>query len=73
MGHHSGAGQATHWKDVFDHCELTDGCLLGITTEDDFSNYSMTRKLESTYEDSAIAWPALRNDILCMAHVIQLA
>jgi len=33
----------------------------------------MTRKLQSTLEASAIQWPALRNDIPCMAHVIQLA
>jgi len=37
------------------------------------ANYSMTRKLQSTLEASAIQWPALRNDIPCMAHVIELA
>jgi len=33
----------------------------------------MTRELDSTLEASGIEWPALRNHILCMAHVIQLA
>ena len=33
----------------------------------------MTQELQSTLEASAIQWPALRNQIPCMAHVIQLA
>jgi len=33
----------------------------------------MTRKLQSTIEASGIEWPALRNHIPCMAHVIELA
>jgi len=33
----------------------------------------MTPELQSTIEASGIEWPALRNDIPCMAHVIQLA
>jgi len=33
----------------------------------------MTRQLQSTLEASGIEWPALRNHIPCMAHVIQLA
>ena len=32
----------------------------------------MTREFESTLKASAIQWPALRNHIPCMAHVIQL-
>jgi len=60
-------------KDVLDRFELTDGCLLSITTDNASSNYSMTRELQSTLEASGIEWPALRNHILCMAHVIQLA
>jgi hypothetical protein len=58
---------------VLDHFELTDGRLLGNTTNNASSNYSMTRKLQSTLEASGIGWPALRNHIPCMAHVIQLA
>jgi len=53
--------------------ELTDGRLLGITTDNASSNYSMTRELQSTLEASGIAWPALRNHIPCMAYSIQLA
>jgi len=33
----------------------------------------MTRELKSTLEASGIEWPALRNHIPCMAHIIQLA
>jgi hypothetical protein len=33
----------------------------------------MTSELQSTIEASGIEWPALRNHIPCMAHVIQLA
>ena len=33
----------------------------------------MTCELQSTLEDSGIEWPALRNHIPCMAHVIKLA
>jgi len=33
----------------------------------------MTRELQSSLEASGIEWPAQRNHILCMAHVIQLA
>jgi len=33
----------------------------------------MTRKLQSALEDSRIEWPAFKNHIPCMAHVIQLA
>jgi len=33
----------------------------------------MTHELQSTFQASGIEWPALRNHIPCMAHVIQLA
>jgi len=58
---------------MLDRFKLTDGRLLGIRNDDASWNYSMTRKLQSTLEASAIEWPALRNHIPCMAHVIQLA
>jgi len=58
---------------VLDRFELTDSHLLGITTDNAWTNYSMTRELQSTLEASGIKWPALRNHIPCMAHVIQLA
>ena len=60
-------------KDVLDHFELTDGRLLGITTDDASSNYSMTCELQSTLEALGIEWPALRNQLPCMAQLIQLA
>jgi hypothetical protein len=62
-----------HLKDVLDRFELTDGCLLAITTDNGSSNYSITRELQSTLEASAIEWLALRNHIPCMAHVLRLA
>jgi len=58
---------------MLDHVELTDGRLLGITTDNASSNYSMTRELQSTLASSWVEWPALRNHIPCMAQVIQLA
>jgi len=33
----------------------------------------MTRELQSTLDTSGIEWPAVKNHIPCMAHVIQLA
>jgi hypothetical protein len=58
---------------VLDHFELTDGRLLSITVDHAFSNYSMTRKLQSTLEASGIELPALRNHIPYMAHVVHQA
>jgi len=58
---------------VLHRFELTDGRLLGITTDNASSKYSITRKLQSTLEASGIELPALRNHIPCMAQVIQLA
>jgi len=58
---------------VLDRSELTDSRLLGITTDNAFSYYSMTRELQSTLEGSVISWSALRNHIPCMAQVILLA
>jgi hypothetical protein len=60
-------------KEVLDRFELTDGRLFGITTDNDSSNYWMTRELQSTLEASGIEWPVLGNHIPYMAHVIQLA
>ena len=57
---------------MLDRFELADGRLLGITTDNASSNYLMTSELQSTIEASGIEWPALRNHISCMAHVIQL-
>jgi len=68
-----GARLAVHLKDVLDCFELTDGCLLGIPTDNASSNYSMALELQSTLQGCGIEWPAFRNHIPCMVHVIQLA
>jgi hypothetical protein len=60
-------------KDALDCSELTDGRLLGIMKDNASSNDSMTCELQSTLEASGIEWPALRNHIPCMVHVMQLA
>jgi hypothetical protein len=60
-------------KDVLDCCVLTDGCWLSITADNASSNYLMTCELQSTLEGSGIEWPALRNHIPCITHIIQLA
>jgi len=59
--------------EVLDCFELTDGRLLGITMDNASSNYSMSHKLQSTHEAYGIESPPLRNHLLCMVHVIQLA
>ena len=43
-----------------------------ITTDNAFPNYLMTCKLQSTLEASGIEWPALRNHIPYMVHIVQL-
>jgi len=58
---------------VIDRLKLTNGRLLGNTTDNASSKDWMTRELQSTLEASGIEWPALRNHIPCMAHVTQLA
>jgi len=58
---------------VLDRVELTDGRWLGITTDNATSNLSLTCEMQSTLEASGIEWPALRNHIPCMSHIIQLA
>jgi hypothetical protein len=60
-------------KDALDCSELTDGRLLGIMKDNASANDSMTCELQSTLEASGIEWPALRNHIPCMVHVMQLA
>jgi len=72
-GQHTGAGLAVHVKDVLDHFELTDGRVLGIRTDNASSDSWMTCEQQSTLEASGLEWPALTNNIPCMAHVIQRA
>jgi len=72
MGQHTGARLAVHLKEVLDRFELTNSRFLGITSDNASSNYSMTCELHSTLEASGSEWPALRNHIPCMGHVIQL-
>jgi len=60
-------------KEVLDHFKLTDGRLLGITTDNPLFNYLMTLELQSTLEPSGFWLPAMWNHIPCMANVIQLA
>jgi hypothetical protein len=52
--------------------ELTDSCLLGITTDSASSNVSIICKVVTTFETSGIEWYPLRIHIPCMAHVIQI-
>jgi hypothetical protein len=58
---------------VIDCFQLTDGRLVGMTTDNASSNCLMTCELQSTLEASGIEGPSLRNHIPCMAHGIQLA
>jgi len=72
-GQHTGTRLAVHLKNVVNRFEITDSRLLSDTTDNASSTYSTTRELQWTLETSGIEWPALRNHIPCMAHVIQLA
>jgi len=72
-GQHAGARHAAHWNNLRDRFGLTDGRLLGVTTDNACSNYSTTHELQSTHEASAIYRRALRNHIPCMAHLRTLA
>jgi len=56
-GQHTGAQLAGHLKEVLDYFDLTDGHLLGITTNNASSNDSMARELQITLEASATEWP----------------
>jgi len=58
---------------VLDRVELTNSLLLGITTDNASSKYSMSCELQFTLESFRIEWPALRNNIPCMPHIIQRA
>jgi hypothetical protein len=69
---HTEAKVAGHFEDELESFELTDGCVLGITTDNASSNYSMSHELQSTLEASGIECPAFSNHIPCMAHVRQL-
>jgi len=73
MGQHMGGRLAGHIEEVLHRLELTDGRLLAITTDNASSNYPTTRELQNTIEASGIKWPASKNHIPCMAHVIQRA
>lgn len=71
-GSHTGARLAEHLKEVLDRFGLNDGRLLGITTDNASSNYSMTQQLQLSFEEAGMEWSAAKNHIPCMAHVIQL-
>jgi hypothetical protein len=60
-------------KNGLDRFELTDGHSLHCTTDNAFSNCSITCELKSTLEAPRIEWLALRNHIPCMVHVILLS
>jgi hypothetical protein len=47
--------------------------LLGITTDNASSNYSMTNCLERLLENESTVWSAEQNHLPCMTHIIQLA
>jgi len=72
-GQHTGAKLAGHLKEVLHRFKLTDGRLLGMTTDNSCSYYFITCELQTTYEASRIEWPALGIHLPWMAHVIQLA
>jgi hypothetical protein len=57
---------------VIDGFELTNGHSFGITADNSASNYLMTLELQSPLDASVIMRTAVRTQIPCMAHIIQL-
>jgi len=72
-GQHTGAQLAVHVNEVLHWFKRTNGRVLEITTDNTSSNYMMPCKLQSSLQAYRIEWPALRNHIPCMVHIIQLA
>jgi len=70
-GQHTGARVAVHLQNVQGHSDLTDSCVSGITTYNFPLNYVMTCEPQSSLAQSGIGWPALRNHIQCIVHVIE--
>jgi len=71
--HHTEASLAMHLNHVLDRVQFTDSHLLDIITDNASAYYSGTHKLQSTLEESRIEWPASRNQISWMPHVIRQA
>lgn len=71
-GQHDGFNLASHLQSVLQRFGLDTRILLGVTTDNASSNYSMTRCLQKILEAKAIEWSASQNHIPCTTHVIQL-
>jgi len=59
--------------EVLDRVELTVSHVLGITTDNGSANYLMTPELQPPLDHSGFQWPAMRNHIVCMAHIVRCA
>ena len=71
-GSHDGFNLAAHLQAVLARFGLDTRFLLGVTTDNASSNYSMTGCLQKLLENSAVEWNALQNHMPCMTHIIQL-
>jgi hypothetical protein len=72
-GQYSGALLVGYFTEVQDCVQLTAGRLIGITTNNPTSKYSMSRELQSIIVSTGMEWPALVNHRPSSAEVIQLA
>ena len=72
-GDHTGLKLSEHLHSVMDRFNLNNGRVLGITTDNASSNYSMVKELQASLKAMEVEWSAAQNHIPCMAHVIQLA
>ena len=61
-----------HLETILQRFGIDTKFLLGVTTDNASSNYSMTRCLEKIFEARMIKWSAAQNHMACMTHVIQL-
>ena len=71
-GSPDGYNLATHLQRILERFGLDSRQLLGVTTDNASSNYSMTKFLERLLVDCSSEWCASQNHMPCMTHVIQL-
>jgi len=73
QGLHTAARLAIHLKEDLNRFELTDSRVVWIMTDNAFPNYKISQEQQSTLAASGIESPAIRNHILSIVHIVQLA
>lgn len=73
IGEHTGIRLAQQLRTVMARYGLDNGQVLGITTDNASSNYTMLKELQRCLKTMEVEWSAAQNHIPCMAHIIQLS